>query len=67
MYIVSINITIRKTRNVFEQMCKISYMSHKGNIDTSKLDHLPPWSDEIPAQFHKHRAAEKKRRLLLHP
>lgn len=26
-----------------------------GNIDTSKLDHLLPWSDELPAQCHKPR------------
>jgi hypothetical protein len=27
----------------------------KGNIDTSKLDHLLPWSDELPAECHKPR------------
>ena len=26
-----------------------------GNIDTTKLDHLLPWSDELPAQCHKPR------------
>ena len=30
-------------------------VDEKGNIDTSKLDPLHPWADELPAQCHKPR------------
>lgn len=43
----------RYLEHILTELPKLT--DEKGNIDTSKLDHLLPWSDELPAQCHKPR------------
>ena len=43
----------RYLEHILTELPKLA--DEKGNIDTSKLDHLLPWSDELPAQCHKPR------------